>query len=50
MNKLILNQSSSQDIETQARSEGMVLMKQDGYLKALAGLTTIEEIMRVTES
>ncbi len=50
VNKLVMEQSSSQQIELQARKEGMVLMKQDGYLKALAGLTTIDEVMRVTEA
>jgi len=33
----------------QAVKEGMILMKQDGFLKALTGITTLEEIMRVTE-
>ena len=30
-------------------NNGMLLMKQDGYLKALDGVTTIEEVMRVAE-
>jgi type IV pilus assembly protein PilB len=50
ISKLVMSQSSSQDIEAAARSEGMVLLKQDGYLKALVGITTIEEVMRVTEA
>ncbi len=50
VNKLVMEEASSQEIETQARNEGMALMKQDGYLKALAGLTTIDEVMRVTEA
>ncbi|HRN70299.1 MAG TPA: type II secretion system protein GspE, partial [Candidatus Woesebacteria bacterium] len=50
VNKLVMSEASSQEIEMQARNEGMVLMKQDGYLKALAGLTTIDEVMRVTEA
>ena len=36
-------------IEKQARKQGMMFMKQDGFLKALQGHTTIEEIERVTE-
>jgi type II secretory ATPase GspE/PulE/Tfp pilus assembly ATPase PilB-like protein len=27
----------------------MILMKQDGYIKALEGITTIEEVLRVAE-
>lgn len=50
INKMIIKQVTARDIETQARQEGMILMKQDGYLKALDGLTTIEETLRVSES
>lgn len=49
INKLILKQAAAQEIENEARNEGMILMKQDGYLKVLEGLTTIEEVIRVTE-
>ncbi|OGL30758.1 type II secretion system protein E [Candidatus Saccharibacteria bacterium RIFCSPHIGHO2_12_FULL_41_12] len=45
--KLIINHSTSAVIQTQAIKEGMVTMRQDGYLKALAGQTTISEINRV---
>jgi len=50
INDLILKEASSQAIVTQAQSEGMALMKQDGFLKVLQGLTTLEEVIRVTES
>lgn len=50
INALILKGSSSQDIESQAQREGMILIKQDGFLKSLQGITTLEEVMRVTES
>jgi general secretion pathway protein E len=36
-------------IEAQAREEGMRTMYEDGIAKALAGLTTIEEVLRVTQ-
>ncbi len=49
LNKFILQQSSAKQIEQQAIAEGLVLMKQDGYLKALDGVTTIEEVLRVAE-
>ena len=32
-----------------AKNQGMTTMKQDGILKALKGITTLEEIERVTE-
>lgn len=47
---LILNHSASEDIMKVAKSQGMMEMIQDGYLKALDGLTTIEEVLRVSEA
>lgn len=49
INKMILKQAPAKDIQDQARSEGLITMKQDGYLKVLEGITTIEEILRVAE-
>ncbi|MBI2128439.1 MAG: hypothetical protein HYU00_05325 [Nitrosarchaeum sp.] len=49
INKMILQSQSAKDIETQARKEGLIIMKQDGYLKAIEGLTTIEEILRIAD-
>lgn len=49
INRMILQQATARDIENQAQHEGLILMKQDGYLKALEGITTIEEVMRVAE-
>ena len=45
---LILKRSTSDQIEQMARKEGMVTMREDGYFKALSGLTTISEIDRVS--
>jgi type II secretory ATPase GspE/PulE/Tfp pilus assembly ATPase PilB-like protein len=47
--RLILEHTPAGEIEKQAVSEGMVAMKQDGYLKALQGETTIEEVLRVAQ-
>jgi len=47
--RLILERASARDIEKQALAEGMVTMKQDGYLKVLEGVTTIEEVLRVAQ-
>lgn len=44
---LILKRSTSAEIEAMAQSQGMITMRQDGYLKALNGQTTITEVNRV---
>jgi type IV pilus assembly protein PilB len=44
---LILKRATSSEIEKLARSQGMVTMRQDGYLKALDGKTSIMEVNRV---
>lgn len=49
INKMIMNQSTAREIEETARKEGLIKMKQDGFLKALDGITTVEEILRVAE-
>jgi len=46
---MILKQESAKEIENQAKKEGLITMKQDGYLKVLDGITTIEEVLRVAE-
>lgn len=45
---LIISHATSSEIQRLAVSQGMITMRQDGYLKALAGLTTLEEVNRVT--
>ncbi|MEN9389505.1 MAG: hypothetical protein RLY61_589 [Candidatus Parcubacteria bacterium] len=37
------------DIEKQAVADGMLSLIQDGYLKALEGITTLEEVLRVSK-
>jgi type IV pilus assembly protein PilB len=44
---LILKRSTSSEIQKMAQSQGMVTMREDGYLKALAGHTTLAEVNRV---
>ena len=44
---LILQQATSNEIQKVALTQGMVTMRQDGYLKALTGLTTLNEVNRV---
>ena len=47
--KMIFVRETSQTIERQSVSEGMITMKQDGFLKVMEGITTIEEVLRVAE-
>ncbi|HSR72826.1 MAG TPA: type II secretion system protein GspE, partial [Kiloniellales bacterium] len=44
----ILEHAEAQDLHRTAVAEGMRTMYDDGMLKALAGLTTVEEVLRVT--
>ncbi len=45
VSRLILEHVASGEIEKLATSEGMITMKQDGYLK----VTTVEEVLRVAQ-
>lgn len=45
--ELILKRATSAEIQKIAEAEGMVSMREDGYLKALAGHTTLAEVDRV---
>lgn len=44
---LILKHTTSAEIQRAAQAKGMITMRQDGYLKALAGHTTLDEVNRV---
>ncbi len=46
--QLIVKRAISADIQRKAIEQGMITMRQDGYLKALQGITTLEEVNRVT--
>lgn len=48
--KMILQHLPASQIEDQAKSEGLISMIQDGYLRALEGVSTIEETLRVSEN
>ncbi len=49
ISRLILVREIAQTIERQAISDGMITMKQDGYMKVVEGITTIEEVLRVAQ-
>lgn len=46
---LINQKANSDDIEREAVKEGMLSMVEDGFVKAIKSVTTIEEILRVTK-
>lgn len=47
--KMITANATSNDIQTQAISEGMITMQTDGLVKSLRGNTTVDEILRATK-
>lgn len=49
ISKMILERQPASEMEKRAMADGMLLMKQDGYFKALNGVTTIEEVLRVAQ-
>jgi general secretion pathway protein E len=48
LRSLIMRHSTSGDIRAAAIKEGMETMFENGLRKSLAGVTTIEEVLRVT--
>jgi type IV pilus assembly protein PilB len=44
---LVMKGATGADIEAQAKKEGMMTMIEDGIFKAVQGMTTIEEVLRV---
>jgi type II secretion system protein E len=49
MRPLILNRSSSTTIAQKAMDQGMRTLRTDGWTKVKNGITTIEEVLRVTQ-
>lgn len=46
---MIVRKASEHEFVQEAWKQGMILMHQDGFTKALEGITTIEEVIRVTQ-
>jgi type IV pilus assembly protein PilB len=46
---LIVRKATSDEIQKKAQEEGMLTMLEDGFVKAVQGITSIEEILRVTK-
>lgn len=49
MGKMIVEKAPASKLQELAMEEGMLTMKQDGYVKVLEGVTTREEVVRVAE-
>lgn len=48
INRMIMKKATDTELEKTSISKGMITMIQDGFLKALEGITTIEEVLRVS--
>ena len=46
---MIIRRKSATELQDAALNKGLKLMRQDGWVKVLQGLTTVEEIVRVTK-
>ncbi len=49
LRKLTVAKASSDEIMKEARKEGLITLREDGLLKAISGITSIEEVLRVTQ-
>jgi type II secretory ATPase GspE/PulE/Tfp pilus assembly ATPase PilB-like protein len=48
LSQLISQMSPSNKLLTQAKADGMVTMREDGLKKVAAGITTLDEVLKVT--
>jgi general secretion pathway protein E len=48
--RMVLDRVDAPELERAARAEGMKTMREDGLAKAVAGQTTLEEVLRVTQA
>ena len=49
MRSLIVRRAAAGEIRREAVAHGMVTLREDGWARACAGVTTVAEILRVTE-
>jgi general secretion pathway protein E/type IV pilus assembly protein PilB len=49
LREMIVQRKSATDMLTIARKQGLKLMREDGWSKVLKGMTTVEEVVRVTK-
>ena len=48
LRQLVMKNSTADEIERQARAEGMRAMREEGFIRAAQRVTSIEEVLRVT--
>lgn len=49
ISQLILKSATAEEIAKEAKKAGTISMIEDGFLKVLAGITTVEEVLRVAQ-
>ncbi len=49
LSKLVMKKPSENEIRREANKQGMITMRQDGMIKVLGGVTSLEEIVRIAE-
>ena len=49
LEKIIISGPTEEKLRDEAKRQGMITMKQDGIIKALQGIVSLEEVMRVIE-
>ncbi|MGP1666972.1 MAG: ATPase, T2SS/T4P/T4SS family, partial [Rhodanobacter sp.] len=49
LRRMLMQHTNEGELERQARAEGMRTMYEDGIAKAVTGITTLEEVLRVTQ-
>jgi type II secretory ATPase GspE/PulE/Tfp pilus assembly ATPase PilB-like protein len=47
--KLVTQTAATEEIEKQAKEEGMATMAEDGFVKIVQGMTSLEEVLRATK-
>ncbi|MBX3733642.1 MAG: type II/IV secretion system protein [Verrucomicrobiae bacterium] len=47
---LVMNRAPASDIAQMAKAQGMQTLREDGWRKVKAGVTTLEEVLRVTQN
>jgi type IV pilus assembly protein PilB len=43
--KLVTERATAEDIQKKAANDGMLTLQEDGFIKALQGMTAVEEII-----
>jgi general secretion pathway protein E len=49
LRKMVMANADASDLTTEARSAGMRTLREDGWMKVATGVTTADEVLRVTQ-